>query len=95
MAEQDKYTAAICAAPKVLLNAGLLDGRRATAYPGVIDGRLADSSRLLVDAVVSDGRVITSRGPGTAMDFALTLIEHLLGADKRQEVEEPLMRPRG
>jgi 4-methyl-5(b-hydroxyethyl)-thiazole monophosphate biosynthesis len=95
MAEQDKYTAAICAAPKVLLNAGLLDGRRATAYPGVIDGRLAESSQLLADAVVSDGRVITSRGPGTAMDFALTLIEHLLGADKRQEVEEPLMRPQG
>jgi 4-methyl-5(b-hydroxyethyl)-thiazole monophosphate biosynthesis len=46
----------------------------------------------LVDPVVSDGRVITSRGPGTAMDFALTLIEKLLGADKRQEVEAPLVR---
>ncbi len=95
MAEQGRYTAAICAAPKVLLNAGLLDGHKATAYPGVIDGRLAASSQLLNDAVVSDGRVVTSRGPGTAMDFALTLIEKLLGADKRRQVEEPLMRPRG
>lgn len=95
MAEQGRYTAAICAAPKVLLNAGLLDGHKATAYPGVIDGRLATGSQLLHDAVVSDGKVVTSRGPGTAMDFALTLIEHLLGAAKRHEVEQPLLRPRG
>jgi len=93
MAEQERYTAAICAAPKVLLSAGLLDGREATAYPGVIDGLMAENSRLLADAVVTDGKVVTSRGPGTAMDFALTLIERLLGADKREEVETPLMRP--
>ena len=93
MAEQDRYTAAICAAPKVLLNAGLLDGRKATAYPGVIDGRMTAGSQLLSEAVVIDGKVVTSRGPGTAMDFALTLIEQLLGADKRREVEEPLVRP--
>jgi len=92
MAEQDKYTAAICAAPKVLLNAGLLDGRRVTAYPGAIDGRLRVDSQLVDDAVVTDGRVVTSRGPGSAMDFALTLIEQLLGVDKRQEVEKPLLR---
>lgn len=95
MAEQDKYTAAICAAPKVLLNAGLLDNRKATAYPGIIDDRMASGSLLLEQAVVSDGRVITSRGPGTAMDFALSLIEHLLGADKRHEVEAPLVRAQG
>lgn len=93
MAEQDRYTAAICAAPKVLLNAGLLDGHKATAYPGVIDGRMAVGSELLDEAVVSDGRVVTSRGPGTAMDFALTLIERLLGAEQRKAVEDPLLRP--
>ena len=92
LAEQDRYTAAICAAPKVLLNAGLLDGHRATAYPGVIDGLLPANSRLLSDAVVSDGKVVTSRGPGTAMDFALTLIELLMGADRRGDVETALMR---
>jgi 4-methyl-5(b-hydroxyethyl)-thiazole monophosphate biosynthesis len=92
MAEQDRYTAAICAAPKVLMNAGLLDGRKATAYPGLIDGQLAASSQLSGDAVVTDGRVVTSRGPGTAMDFALTLIELLLGSDQRRAVEEPLVR---
>ncbi|MCB1791252.1 MAG: DJ-1/PfpI family protein [Gammaproteobacteria bacterium] len=93
MAEQGRYTAAICAAPKVLLNAGLLDGHKATAYPGVIDGRMSEGSQLLADAVVTDGRVVTSRGPGTAMDFALTLIEQLLGAQQRKAVEDPLMRP--
>jgi 4-methyl-5(b-hydroxyethyl)-thiazole monophosphate biosynthesis len=92
MAEQERYTAAICAAPKVLLNAGLLDGRKATAYPGVIDGLMTENSQLLAEAVVTDGKVVTSRGPGTAMDFALTLIERLLGAAKREEVETPLMR---
>ena len=92
LAEQDRYTAAICAAPKVLLNAGLLDGHRATAYPGVIDGLLLANSHLLSDAVVSDGKVVTSRGPGTAMDFALTLIELLMGADRRGDVETALMR---
>ncbi|MCB1725209.1 MAG: DJ-1/PfpI family protein [Gammaproteobacteria bacterium] len=93
MAEQGRYTAAICAAPKVLLSAGLLDGHKATAYPGVIDGRMSEGSRFLADAVVSDGRVITSRGPGTAMDFALTLIEKLLGPEQRAAVEKPLLRP--
>jgi len=93
MAEAGRYTAAICAAPKVLLNAGLLDHRRATAYPGIIDDAAAGSARLTDDAVVVDGTVLTSRGPGTAMDFALALIEQLLGAAKRQEVEAPLVRP--
>ena len=93
MAEQGRYTAAICAAPKVLLNAGLLDGHKATAYPGAIDGQqMAAGSQLLSDAVVTDGRVVTSRGPGTAMDFALELIEQLLGAEQRAAVEGPLMR---
>jgi 4-methyl-5(b-hydroxyethyl)-thiazole monophosphate biosynthesis len=93
MAEQDAYTTAICAAPKVLLNAGLLDSHRATAYPGIIDPDSAQSVQFSDDPVVVDGRVVTSRGPGTAMDFALALIEQLLGADKRQAVETPLVRP--
>lgn len=93
MAEEGRYTAAICAAPKVLLNAGLLDGHKATAYPGVIDGEPGVNSEFLDDPVVNDGLVMTSRGPGTALDFALALIEQLLGADKRKEVEIPLMRP--
>ena len=73
MAELDKYTAAICAAPKVLANAGVLEGRSATSYPGVIDAMDLPATRVLTESVVVDGRVVTSRGPGTAMDFALSL----------------------
>lgn len=93
LTEQDKYTAAICAAPKVLASAGLLKGRRATCYPGAVDSAALGDTNLLDEAVVVDGRLITSRGPGTAMDFALALIEQLLGSEKRQQVEAPLLRP--
>lgn len=92
MAEADQYVAAICAAPKVLADAGLLDGRRATAYPGALSADKLPHTQLLEQAVVQDGRVITSRGPGTAMDFALTLIELLCGVEKRQTVEQALVR---
>jgi 4-methyl-5(b-hydroxyethyl)-thiazole monophosphate biosynthesis len=91
MAETDRYTAAICAAPKVLASTGLLQGRRATSFPGALQG--FDGFSYVEDAVVQDGRIITSRGPGTAMDFALTLIENLAGKDKRDEVEAGLQRP--
>ncbi|WP_455199269.1 DJ-1 family glyoxalase III [Kaarinaea lacus] len=92
MANDNKFTAAICAAPKVLARAGLLDGKRATSFPGTLEKlNLADTT-IETDAVVQDGKVITSRGPGTAMDFALTLIENLSGNEKRQEVEAGLKR---
>jgi 4-methyl-5(b-hydroxyethyl)-thiazole monophosphate biosynthesis len=86
------YAAAICAAPKVLAGAGLLDDRKATGYPGVLDRLNLPRTELLERAVVTDGRIVTSRGPGTAMDFALELIEHLLGKTRRDEVEAPLVR---
>jgi len=93
MAAAGKYTAAICAAPKVLAVAGLLDGRRATCYPGSLDAKQFPKIRLEQGAVVRDGRVLTSRGPGTAMDFALELIAVLVGEEKRDAVEKDLMRP--
>ncbi|HEX22760.1 MAG TPA: DJ-1/PfpI family protein [Chromatiales bacterium] len=93
MAAQGKYTAAICAAPKVLASCGLLTGRRATAYPGTLEKLDLPDTTKEPAAVVIDGQVITSRGPGTAMDFALALIETLLGRDKRNDVEIALQRP--
>lgn len=93
MAGGDKYTAAICAAPAVLAAAGVLDGKTATSYPGFLDAAPAPGMQYRGDAVVQDGRVVTSRGPGTAMDFALTLVELLAGAARRQEVESALVRP--
>jgi 4-methyl-5(b-hydroxyethyl)-thiazole monophosphate biosynthesis len=91
MSETGRYTAAICAAPKVLASAGLLEGKSATSFPGILDA--VEGVNYSEEAVVQDGRLITSRGPGTAMDFALTLIENLAGKEKRDEVEAGLQRP--
>jgi len=90
MAQQGKYVAAICAAPSILATAGLLDGKQATSFPGALSSFL--KVRLQPVAIVEDGKLITSRGPGTAMDFALLLAERLVGKEKRQEVEASLQR---
>lgn len=91
MTEQGRYVAAICAAPKVLVSAGLMKDREMTAYPGILDAQ--SDIRLSSAAVVRDGTFITSRGPGTAMDFALTLIDILRGRETRDTVEAALQRP--
>jgi protein deglycase len=90
--QQGKYTAAICAAPKVLADAGLLNGRKATSYPGALESMSLPQVEVRPEAVVHDDKVITSRGPGTAMDFALALIEQLQGRESRDEVERGLCR---
>jgi 4-methyl-5(b-hydroxyethyl)-thiazole monophosphate biosynthesis len=69
--------AAICAGPIALAPAGLLEGRQATCYPG-FEADLG-GARISQEGVVVDGRIITSRGVGTAMSFALTLAERLAG----------------
>ncbi len=92
MANSGRFTAAICAAPKVLAGHGLLDGKQATCYPGHIHADNPQHIHLSDQPVVIDGQVITSRGPGTAMDFALTLIETLVGKTRRDEVETALAR---
>lgn len=84
--------AAICAAPKVLLSAGLLDNKAATSYPGVITDQIDIGLQWLDKAVVEDGQIITSRGPGTAMDFSLFLLERLQGKAMREKVEQSLVR---
>ena len=92
-AQQEKYVGAICAAPKVLAHAGLLVNKRVTAFPGTLDDVQVAGMQLESATVVQDGRIVTSRGPGTAMDFALALIELLAGAAARDKVEAPLQRP--
>ena len=91
MEQQGKYVAAICAAPSVLAAAGLLDDKRATSFPGALNA-FPQVQQQQHAAVVEDGKLITSRGPGTAMDFALTLVELLTGHAKRAEVEAGLQR---
>jgi len=91
-AADHKTIAAICAAPKVLATAGLLEGKSATAYPGVLEQLNLKNTLLTGSAVEIDGNIITSRGPGTAMDFTLTLIQRLCGDTKKQEIEKQLVR---
>ena len=91
-AERGAYTAAICAAPKVLASVGLLDGKRATCYPGSVKPEDFPRLNLIDEPVVIDGRVVTGRGPGAAMDFALALIESLAGRERREAVESALIR---
>ena len=93
MAAGGHYVGAICAAPMALHAAGLLEGRRATGFPGVLE-QLPGTHRYCEDAVVQDGKIVTSRGPGTAMDFALALLELLAGKTRREEVEAGLVRPK-
>lgn len=91
-ADENKYLAAICAAPKALAQAGLLDGKTATSYPGVLEALDNKNISISTRAVEIDGNIVTSRGPGTAMEFALTLIELLEGKEKRDEVNRQLVR---
>jgi 4-methyl-5(b-hydroxyethyl)-thiazole monophosphate biosynthesis len=86
-ASAGKPVAAICAAPLVLLDAGLLAGRRFTAYQSV----RAELGGGLDQRVVVDGNLITSRGPGTSMDFALALVTCLLGQSTADGVALEIM----
>jgi 4-methyl-5(b-hydroxyethyl)-thiazole monophosphate biosynthesis len=79
----DRCLAAICAAPILLHDAGLLTGRRFTAHFSVAD-ELPDF--LAAERVVVDGHLLTSRGAGTSLDFALALVKRLFGAAKAEEV---------
>ena len=85
-------TAAMCASPGVILAPrGWLDGVAATAHPAFVKDLPSDASA--EGRVVVDGRVITSRGPGTAIEFALALVEALFGKDKALEVAGPMVLP--
>lgn len=89
-AKAGKLFAAICAAPALALQQyGVLKQRRMTCYPAFSD-RLSGCT-FVDQPVVVDGNCITSQGPGTAMEFALTLVEQLQGKGKRREVAEAML----
>ena len=84
-----KLTAAICAAPTVLAKAGVLNGCRAVCYPG-LEPQLTGSAG--GDGPVEvDGTVITSRGVGTAIPFALAIVEYYLGGEKARELAHAIV----
>lgn len=88
-AARGKPLAAICAAPTILAEAGLLEARRATCYPSVESSMRG--ALLSHDPVVVDGSFITSRGAGTAVPFALAVVEMLLGKAKAEEVAHSIV----
>lgn len=87
--QEKKYIAAICAAPSVLGKYGMLKGRKATSYPGFEDALLG--AEYVYDKVAVDEYFITSRGMGTAIAFALKLIELLLGEEKAKKIGESII----
>jgi len=95
LAAQDaagRLVGAICAAPVVVLQEhGLLRGRGATCFPGMRE-RLDPASRR-AGRVVQDGNLLTSQGPGTALEFALAAVAHLCGHGRRGEIAAQLLLP--
>ncbi|MDJ0834608.1 MAG: DJ-1/PfpI family protein [Gammaproteobacteria bacterium] len=88
--QQEKTIGAICAAPRALAAAGVLEGRTITCFPGALE---PDQPFNISGAGVEiDGNIVTSRGPGTAMDFALTLIEQLAGRPHRDQIAAQMVR---
>lgn len=87
---EGRHVAAICAAPLVLHAAGILQGRRATAFPSVRSS-LTDVTVVEDESVVRDRAVTTSQGAGTAMEFALDLVAQLAGDARAAELRRVLI----
>lgn len=86
---EEKWVAAICAAPLVLGGLGILKGLKATCYPG-FEPQL-EGAEIIHAPVVQDGHIITSRGAGTALEFALKLVEVAVGIEKARNLKEGLI----
>lgn len=84
-----KYLAAVCAAPTVYGEMGLLEGKNATCFPGLEDGLKGANHK--TDKVVTDGQFITSRGMGTCIDFGLTLLTLLDSEEKADEIAKKIV----
>lgn len=89
--ERKGYVTAICAAPTIYAEMGFLEGRKATSHPSTREQVHARAGEYSEDRVVVDGHFITSRSPGTAMEFALKLVEVLKGPEMMEKVNEGVM----
>ena len=87
--QEKKGIAAICAAPSVLGDLGLLRSRKATCYPG-FEERLTGAS-ISTDPVVTDGHITTSRGMGTAIPFALELVTRMCGKEESDTLSKSII----
>ena len=84
----NKLVAAICAGPAVLSDAGILNGKACTIYPGMEDELRKGGGKPKMDMVVVDGNIITSRGPATALPFAIKLAEKMVGKQVAENVSK-------
>lgn len=87
--QSGRWLAAICAAPMALGSAGVLRGKEATCYPGFEDH--LQGATLRQAPVVVDGHVVTSRGPGTALEFALTLVSLVQSAEVAPTLRQQML----
>ena len=88
-AQEGKYLAAVCAAPTIYGEKGLLQGKNATCYPGMEDGLVGANA--LTDKVVVDEPFITSRGMGTCIEFGLKLLSILVDAATAEEIGKKIV----
>ncbi len=89
--QHDGYVTAICAAPSIYAELGFLKGRNATSHPSVADEPHFEGVHYREERVVVDGRFITSRSPGTAMEFAFQLVEALSGKEMVEKVNRGVL----
>ncbi|MBQ3390029.1 MAG: DJ-1/PfpI family protein [Firmicutes bacterium] len=89
MADDEKWVAAICAAPIILHDNGLIEGKTLTCFPGCGDG--FTEANVVEDKVAVDGKLITSQGPGTAIEFGLKILELLQGKEMSDYVRGRLL----
>lgn len=87
----DRLIGAICAAPLALLAHKIGIGKSITSYPSVKDKLSADFKYVDDQIVVQDGKLITSRGPGTAYQFGLKIAEVLVGTEKAKQVAKGML----
>jgi len=91
-AEAGKPLAAICAAPRILGQLGILAGKEATCYPG--NEEFLKGAKLSKYMIVQDGKIITASGPGVASEFALQIVSFFLGEEKADEIAKDLLLPK-
>ena len=87
--EDGKFVAAICAGPTILAALHLTDGKTATCYPGC-ESQMG-SAACVAQNVVRDGKIITGRAAGAALDFGLELLKALRGEQKAREIADAIV----
>lgn len=86
---EEKLMAAICAGPVVLQKAGIIDGKDFTCFPG-FESNISDGNYIEKNTV-RDGNIITGKGPALAINFALEIVDYLLGEEKKNDLKKDIL----